>query len=385
MIKSALLVLEDGTQFYGRAIGAIGSAVGEIVFNTSITGYQEILTDPSYFLQIIVLTYPHIGNVGTNIEDEESSIVYAKGLVIRHLSLLASNFRNKESLSKYLKRNNIVAISDVDTRKLTRILREKGIQKGCITTDSSLNVSIALQKAKSIINVEDTDLLQKITTSNVYKWTQGTWKINKKFTSQKQLMSAPYNVVVYDYGVKRNILRILVDKGCRVTVVPAQTPAREVIKMKPDGIFLSNGPGNPESYKYAINYIKYFLQIEIPMFGICLGHQLLALANNAKIIKMKTGHHGSNHPVKDIRSNKIIITAQNHCFTIDKESLPINLRITHISLFDNTIQGIHIINKPAFSFQGHPEASPGPFDAMLLFDHFIELIDQFRLKKIIWS
>ncbi|PPI88690.1 carbamoyl-phosphate synthase small subunit [Candidatus Pantoea edessiphila] len=381
MRKSALLVLEDGTQFYGRTIGAIGSTVGEIIFNTSMTGYQEILTDPSYFLQIIVLTYPHIGNVGTNFEDEESNRIYAQGLIIRDLPLLVSNFRSKESLSKYLKRNNIIALADVDTRKLTRLLREKGTQNGCIIAKRNPDITISLQKARSFIKLKDIDISKEVTTSKIYTWNKGNVKLTNTLLEKKKSKQLPYHVIVYDYGVKRNILRILVDKGCFLTVVPAYTSVNEIMKMEPDGIFLSNGPGDPKLCKYAIDNIKYFLQIEIPIFGICFGHQLLALASGAEIIKMKTGHHGANHPVQDLSSKKIMITAQNHCFVVNKVNLPINLYITHISLFDNTIQGIHHICKPAFSFQGHPEASPGPFDAMVLFDHFIELINKFSLKK----
>ncbi|MXP51129.1 glutamine-hydrolyzing carbamoyl-phosphate synthase small subunit [Pantoea sp. SoEX] len=382
MVKSALLVLEDGTQFFGRAIGAIGSVAGEIVFNTSMTGYQEIITDPSYFLQIILLTYPHIGNVGTNFEDEESNKIYARGLIIRDLSILASNFRNKISLLKYLQRKNVIAISDIDTRKLTRILRKKGTQNGCIMTDNNLDFSLALQKARSFIGCKDTDISKKVTTSNIYKWNKGNWQLNKGFIKQQKENNVfPYHVVVYDYGVKFNILRILVDKGCTLTVVPAQTTAKEVMKMNPNGIVLSNGPGNPNLCNYAIDYIRYFLNIKIPIFGICFGHQLLALAHGAKIVKMKTGHHGGNHPVKNLINNKIMITSQNHCFVVDKTNLPNDLYVTHVSLFDNTIQGIHHVDKPAFSFQGHPEASPGPFDAMLLFDHFIELMYKYCSKN----
>ncbi|MBK4775608.1 carbamoyl-phosphate synthase small subunit [Candidatus Pantoea edessiphila] len=381
MVKSALLVLEDGTQFFGRAIGAAGSTIGEIVFNTSMTGYQEILTDPSYFLQIILLTHPHIGNVGTNFEDEESNKIYASGLIIRDLSLLASNFRNQECLSKYLQRKNIIAISDIDTRKLTRIIRNKGTQNGCIITDNNLDCSVALQKIKYFIGLADKDISKEVTTSHIYNWNQGNVYINHDAAKQKNNRSIRYNVVVYDYGVKINILRILVDKGCYLTVVPAQTSAQEVMDMNPDGIVLSNGPGNPSLCKYAIDYIRYFLKIQIPIFGICFGHQLLAIANGAKITKMKAGHHGGNHPVKNLSNNKIMITAQNHCFVVDKTSLPNCLYVTHVSLFDDTIQGIHHFDKPAFSFQGHPEASPGPLDAMLLFDHFIELMDECCSKK----
>ncbi len=377
MIKSALLVLEDGTQFYGRAIGASGTAVGEVVFNTSMTGYQEILTDPSYSRQIVTLTYPHIGNVGTNPADEESSQVHAQGLVIRDLPLIASNFRNTEDLSSYLKRHNIVAIADVDTRKLTRLLSEKGAQNGCIIVGDNLDAALALEKAKSFPGLNGMDLAKEVTTREPYRWTQGSWELKNGLPEAKTDEELPFHVVAYDYGVKRNILRMLVDRGCRLTVVPAQTPAADVLKMNPDGIFLSNGPGDPAPCDYAIDAIKTFLDTDIPVFGICLGHQLLALASGAKTVKMKFGHHGGNHPVKNIENNTVLITAQNHGFAVDEATLPATLRVTHKSLFDGTLQGIHRTDKAAFSFQGHPEASPGPHDAAPLFDHFIELIEQY--------
>ncbi|PVZ89134.1 carbamoyl-phosphate synthase small subunit [Serratia sp. S1B] len=378
MIKSALLVLEDGTQFHGRAIGAEGSAVGEVVFNTSMTGYQEILTDPSYSRQIVTLTYPHIGNVGTNHADQESSSVHAQGLVIRDLPLIASNYRNEEGLSSYLKQHNIVAIADIDTRKLTRLLREKGAQNGCIMTGDAGDVELALQKAKAFPGLKGMDLAKEVTTKETYSWLQGSWTLAGDLPAAKSADELPYHVVAYDYGVKRNILRMLVDRGCRLTVVPAQTPAAEVLKMNPDGVFLSNGPGDPEPCDYAINAIKQLLDAGIPLFGICLGHQLLALASGAKTTKMKLGHHGGNHPVQDLDNQRVMITAQNHGFAVDENNLPSTLRVTHKSLFDHTVQGIHRIDKEAFGFQGHPEASPGPHDAAPLFDHFIELIESYR-------
>ncbi|MBY4838845.1 glutamine-hydrolyzing carbamoyl-phosphate synthase small subunit [Pantoea sp. DY-5] len=378
MIKSALLVLEDGTQFHGRAIGATGSAVGEVVFNTSMTGYQEILTDPSYSRQIVTLTYPHIGNVGVNAADEESSQIHAQGLVIRDLPLITSNFRSEESLAAYLQRNNIVGIADIDTRKLTRLLREKGAQSGCIIAGDNPDAALALQKAQAFPGLKGMDLAKEVTTAETYAWQQGSWTLEGDLPEQKTSEELPFHVVAYDYGAKRNILRMLVDRGCRLTVVPAQTPAEEVLALNPDGIFLSNGPGDPEPCDYAINAIQAFLKTDVPVFGICLGHQLLALASGAKTIKMKLGHHGGNHPVKDLDNNTVMITAQNHGFAVDDSQLPANLRVTHVSLFDQTVQGIHRTDKPAFSFQGHPEASPGPHDAAPLFDHFIELIKAYR-------
>jgi len=378
LIKSALLVLEDGTQFHGRAIGAEGTAVGEVVFNTSMTGYQEILTDPSYSRQIVTLTYPHIGNVGTNEEDEESSSVQAQGLVIRDLPLIASNFRSTGSLSDYLKQHNVVGIADIDTRKLTRLLREKGAQNGCIIAGDAPDAELALQKARQFPGLKGMDLAKEVSTTEQYPWTQGSWRLEGGLPEPTPAASLPFHVVAYDFGIKRNIMRLLVDRGCRLTVVPAQTPAAEVLAMNPDGIFLANGPGDPEPCDYAIAAIKSFLETEIPVFGICLGHQLLALASGAKTLKMKFGHHGGNHPVKDLDANRVMITAQNHGFAVDEKSLPDTLRVTHVSLFDGSLQGICRTDKPAFSFQGHPEASPGPHDAGQLFDHFIELIKLYR-------
>lgn len=377
-MTSALLVLEDGNQFYGKSIGIEGESVGEIVFNTSITGYQEIITDPSYSYQIVILTYPHIGNVGVNELDNESSCIRVKGLIIRNLSVVASNFRCESSLSEYLVRHRVVGISDVDTRKLTRLIREKGTQYGCIIAGGVLDVTLALRKAQNFFKIYERNPVHTVSTSKKYVWNQGTYNfISKKISTTS--MCLQYHVVVYDFGIKRNIMRILVDYGCLLTVVPAYTVAQEVIDMQPDGIFLANGPGDPNSYEYAVNAIKIFLKkTEIPLFGICLGHQLLALAGGAKTIKMKFGHHGANHPVKDLENNKIIITAQNHNFVVDKKTLPNTLKMTHISLFDHTLQGIRYFNKPAFGFQGHPEASPGPHDSMLLFQRFIKLIKNYR-------
>jgi carbamoyl-phosphate synthase small subunit len=371
LTKSAILVLEDGTVFKGTAIGADGAAVGEVVFNTSMTGYQEILTDPSYAEQIITLTYPHIGNTGTNSEDEESGTIWAKGLVIRDLPLLASNFRNEQSLSDYLKAKNILGIADIDTRKLTRILREKGAQNGCILAGDSLDESAALAQAKDFPGLKGMDLAKVVSTKEQYQWTEGSWELGQGHITPE---NSDFHVVAYDFGAKRNILRMLVDRGCKLTIVPAETSAADVLAMNPDGIFLSNGPGDPEPCDYAISAIKSFLATDIPIFGICLGHQLLGLASGASTLKMKFGHHGGNHPVKDFDRNVVMITAQNHGFAIDENNLPDNIKVTHTSLFDNSIQGIHLTDKPAFSFQGHPEASPGPHDAAPLFDHFIDLI-----------
>jgi len=378
LIKSALLVLEDGTQFHGRAIGAEGTAVGEVVFNTSMTGYQEILTDPSYSRQIVTLTYPHIGNVGTNEEDAESSHIQAQGLVIRDLPLIASNYRSTGSLSDYLKQNNVIGIADIDTRKLTRLLREKGAQNGCIIAGDEPDADLALRKAREFPGLKGMDLAKEVTTTKPYSWTQGSWQMGTGLPAPVAANTLPYHVVAYDFGIKRNIMRMLVDRGCRLTVVPAQTPADEVLAMDPDGIFLANGPGDPEPCDYAIAAIQTFLTTETPIFGICLGHQLLALASGAKTVKMKFGHHGGNHPVKDLDANRVMITAQNHGFAVDGASLPATLRVTHTSLFDGSLQGLHRTDKPAFCFQGHPEASPGPHDAAPLFDHFIELIKIYR-------
>lgn len=376
MSKSALLVLEDGTVFRGVSIGADGSSVGEVVFNTSMTGYQEILTDPSYSQQIVTLTYPHIGNTGTNTEDEESSSIHAQGLVIRDLPLIASNFRSEQTLSDYLKSQNIVGIADIDTRKLTRILREKGAQNGCIIAGDNLDEALALAKAKEFPGLKGMDLAKVVSTKEAYVWNQGSWTLEGGLPEAKAESEQPYHVVAYDFGAKRNILRMLVDRGCRLTVVPAETSAEEVLALNPDGVFLSNGPGDPEPCTYAIEATKVFLEKGLPIFGICLGHQILALASGAKTVKMKFGHHGANHPVKDLDRNVVMITSQNHGFAADEATLPENLRATHVSLFDGSLQGIHRTDKPAFSFQGHPEASPGPHDAAPLFDHFIELIKQ---------
>lgn len=385
MHNHALLILEDGTQFHGKSIGTEGITVGEVVFNTSMTGYQEILTDPSYCEQIITLTYPHIGNVGTNADDEESSYVYAKGLIIRDLPLLASNFRNTGHLSDYLKQHNVIGIAEIDTRKLTRILRQKGSLHGCIMTASSYEeltnqADKILFHAQNFAGISGADLAKRVSTKSPYKWQQGSWSLanKKKLIAREQL---PYHIVAYDFGIKRQILSMLVDRGCYITVVPAQTSAEDVLALKPDGIFLSNGPGDPAACHYAITAIKQLLTSNIPIFGICLGHQLLALACNASTVKMKFGHHGGNHPVKDLEKDRVMITAQNHGFAVDENSLPDHLRITHKSLFDGSLQGIHHNVKPAFSFQGHPEASPGPHDAASLFDHFIELISNYKQRQ----
>ena len=383
MSKSALLVLADGTVFYGRSIGAIGLSVGEVVFNTSMTGYQEILTDPSYFHQIVALTYPHIGNIGINIFDKESDKIYVRGLVVRNNSMIDSNFRSEESLSNYLKRNSIVAIDGIDTRKLTRLLRETGVQNGCINAiDNNPTISLAIQKLKEFPGLKGIDLAKEVSTTKKYTWKQGSYNLKNKFSKKNKIEKLFYHVVVYDYGIKQNILRMLVDRGCSLTIVPARTSAIDVLKLNPDGIFLSNGPGDPQACHYAIKTIRYLLNINIPIFGICLGYQLLALASGAKTIKMTLGHHGINHPVKNLDSNIVMITTQNHGFIVNSNQLPNNLRITHISLFDKTIQGIHRIDKPAFGFQGHPEASPGPHDSASLFDHFIELIKEFLINRI---
>lgn len=374
----AILALEDGTVFYGKAIGAMGETVGEVVFNTSMTGYQEILTDPSYKEQIVTLTYPHIGNVGTNSGDEESGAIMARGLVIRDLPRLMSSWRGEMSLSDYLKKHNIVAIADIDTRKLTRLLRDKGAQNGAIVAleghKNDIDASGAVDKAKAFPGLKGMDLAKVVTTDSPYEWSEGTWSLATNATESKT--DLPFHVVAYDYGVKKNILRMLVDRGCKVTVVPAQTKASDVLAMSPDGVFLSNGPGDPEPCDYAIEAIGEILDSAKPVFGICLGHQLLSLASGAKTIKMKFGHHGGNHPVSDLETKEVMITSQNHGFAVDENSLPDNLKATHKSLFDGSLQGVHRTDKPAFSFQGHPEASPGPHDVAPLFDHFIELIEQ---------
>lgn len=368
---AAILVLSDGTQFEGYSIGAEGISVGEVVFNTSITGYQEILTDPSYAQQIVTLTYPHIGNVGVTSEDEESDGIFCSGLVIRDLPLLASNFRSEMALDEYLKSKKILGIAGIDTRQLTRILREKGAQNGCIMA-GVVDADSALEKAKIFPGLKGMDLAKVVSRKNTVEWTESVWHLGEGYTDVAA--SATFHVVAYDYGVKRNILRMLAERGCRVTLVPAQTSADEVLALAPDGIFLSNGPGDPEPCDYAIAAIKQILETDIPLFGICLGHQLLALASGAKTLKMKFGHHGANHPVQDLDSGAVMITSQNHGFAVDETTLPANLKMTHKSLFDGSLQGIHRTDKPAFSFQGHPEASPGPQDAAELFDHFIDLM-----------
>ena len=370
--REAVLALADGTIFRGTAIGADGCSVGEVVFNTALTGYQEILTDPSYAQQIVTLTYPHIGNVGVNDEDAESDRVWASGLVIRDLPLLVSNFRSEQSLDSYLKDNNILGIADIDTRKLTRILRESGAQNGCIMA-GDVDDETALAAARDFAGLKGMDLAKEVTTEKTYQWSQHSWELGVGHSDQDPA-TTKYKVVAYDFGVKRNILRMLVDRGCELIVVPAKTPASEVLAMKPDGVFLSNGPGDPEPCDYAIEAITEILKTDIPVFGICLGHQLLALASGAKTAKMKFGHHGANHPVEELENNVVMITSQNHGFAVDETSLPDNLIATHRSLFDGSLQGIHRTDKPAFSFQGHPEASPGPHEAAVLFDHFIELM-----------
>ncbi len=367
----AILVLADGTVFRGIAIGASGSSVGEVVFNTSMTGYQEILTDPSYCKQIVTLTYPHIGNVGVNPEDVESRQVFASGLVIRDLSLTVSNFRSTQSLPDYLKANNVVAIADIDTRKLTRILREKGAQNGCIATGT--DEAAALQAARGFAGLSGMDLAQVVSCAESYNWTQKEWKLGAGYGEQQP---SALHVVAYDFGVKRNILRMLAERGCSITVVPAKTRADEALALKPDGVFLSNGPGDPEPCDYAIAATQDFLQAGVPLFGICLGHQIMGLACGAKTVKMKFGHRGANHPVQDMQSKRVMITSQNHGFAVDAATLPANARVTHVSLFDGTLQGFELTDKPAFCFQGHPEASPGPHDVAYLFDKFIGLMEK---------
>lgn len=375
--KPAILVLADGSVFRGTAIGADGQTVGEVVFNTAMTGYQEILTDPSYAKQIVTLTYPHIGNTGVNQEDEECENIWASGLVIRDLPLLESNFRSKQSLDVYLKTRNILGIAGIDTRRLTRVLREKGAQSGCIMAGEGLNEDDALSAAKAFSGLKGLDLAKEVSTKESYRWDLGSWKLGQGFRSLDE-GQANYKVVAYDYGVKRNILRMLADRGCDITVVPAETSAQDVLDMNPDGVFLSNGPGDPEPCDYAIEAIQELLQAGVPIFGICLGHQLLALASGAKTVKMKFGHHGGNHPVQNTETGVVMITSQNHGFAADESTLPDNVKVTHKSLFDGSLQGIHFTDKPAFSFQGHPEASPGPHDAAPLFDHFITLMSEQR-------
>jgi len=387
--KPAILVLADGTVFRGISIGAEGGSVGEVVFNTAMTGYQEILTDPSYCKQIVTLTYPHIGNVGCNPEDVESSQVFASGLIIRDLSMTVSNFRATQSLPEYLKANNVVAIAGIDTRKLTRILRSKGAQNGCIASGD--DVEAALAAAKGFAGLAGMDLAQVVTCDKSYEWTQREWKLGAGYedlgtgisdlggsgTAKSQIPNPKsFHVVAYDFGVKRNILRMLAERGCRITVVPAKTPAADVLALKPNGVFLSNGPGDPEPCDYAIAATQKFLEVGMPLFGICLGHQILGLASGAKTVKMKFGHHGANHPVQDTQTKRVMITSQNHGFAVDAATLPANARVTHVSLFDGTLQGFDLTDKPAFCFQGHPEASPGPHDVDGLFDKFVGMMEK---------
>ena len=373
MNQHALLALEDGTVFRGRSVGVMGQSVGEVVFNTAMTGYQEILTDPSYARQIVTLTYPHIGNTGTTPEDNESDQVHAAGLVIRDLPAVASNFRSTTTLAGFFAAHGVVAIADIDTRCLTRILREKGAQNGCILAGDRLDEQHALAQARAFAGLQGMDLAKEVTTSQKYLWQEGTWRLGEGH--QVPLGTAEgFHVVAYDFGVKRNILRMLVARGCQVDVVPATTSAEWVLKAHPDGVFLSNGPGDPEPCTYAIDAIRAIVGQGVPTFGICLGHQLLALASGARTVKMKFGHHGANHPVQDLVSGAVMISSQNHGFAVDEASLPGHLRATHRSLFDGSLQGIHRADQPAFGFQGHPEASPGPHDVAPLFDHFIDLI-----------
>jgi len=371
--EKAVLVLADGTIFHGRSIGATGAAVGEVVFNTAITGYQEILTDPSYCRQIVTLTYPHIGNTGVNAEDQESARTYAEGLVVRDLPRLLSSWRAKKSLQEYLVSNRVVGIADIDTRKLTRILREKGAQNGCLMA-GTVDERKALEEARRFPGLAGMDLAKVVTTQKPYEWTEGSWQLGAGY---RKVENPRFRVVAYDYGIKHNILRLIADRGARVTVVPAQMPAREVLRMKPDGVFLANGPGDPEPCDYAIESIGEILDAtRIPVFGICLGHQLMGLASGAKTLKMKFGHHGANHPVKDLDTGRVVITSQNHGFAVDPSSIGKNLRATHVSLFDGSLQGLARTDRPAFCFQGHPEASPGPHDIGYLFDRFAKLMDE---------
>lgn len=369
----AILALADGSVFQGFSIGASGQTTGEVVFNTSMTGYQEILTDPSYSHQLVTLTYPHIGNTGINAEDVESSRIHAAGLIIKDLPLLVSNFRSQQTLSQYLKSENVVAIAGIDTRKLTRILRERGAQNGAIVAGVSTTVDQALALARSFPGLAGMDLAKVVTTKESYSWTETEWTLGKGYGQQTE---SRFHVVAFDYGVKRNILRMLAQRGCKVTVLPAQSSAEEALKHKPDGIFLSNGPGDPEPCKYAIEASRELIERGIPTFGICLGHQIMALASGAKTLKMKFGHHGANHPVQDLDTKQVMITSQNHGFAVDAASLPANCRVTHVSLFDGSLQGFARTDKPAFCFQGHPEASPGPQDIAPLFDRFVAMMEK---------
>jgi carbamoyl-phosphate synthase small subunit len=373
MNKPALLALEDGSLFRGESIGAAGQAVGEVVFNTAMSGYQEILTDPSYAKQIVTLTYPHIGNVGANTHDEESARIFASGLVVRDLPARLSNWRSQEGLSDYLIRKDVIGLAGIDTRRLTRLLREKGAQNGCIMA-GEIDEEAAITAARAFPGLNGMDLVKEVTTDQPYDWIEGAWLLDGTDVKQDKAHAAQYDVVAYDYGIKRNILRILKDHGCRVHVVPAQVSADEVLSLKPDGVFLSNGPGDPEPCDYAIDAIRRIVEADVPTFGICLGHQLLGLASGARTTKMKFGHHGANHPVLDLNTGRVMISSQNHGFAVDEDTLPESVATTHRSLFDGTLQGIHYRDKPAFGFQGHPEASPGPQDVKPLFEHFIDLM-----------
>lgn len=375
MNNTALLALEDGTLFWGRSIGVDGRSVGEVVFNTSMTGYQEILTDPSYAQQLITFTYPHIGNTGTNAEDVESRKVFATGLIIRDLPRMANNWRNSQNLDDYLIDNEVVAISEIDTRQLTRLLREKGAQNGCIVTGEKIDSQAAIDAAKSFPGLKGMDLAREVSAAEAYTWDQAAWSLEDGYQKQTETR---FKVIAYDFGVKFNILRILADLGCEVIVVPATTPAADVLAEKPDGVFLSNGPGDPEPCDYAIAATQAVIDSGVPLFGICLGHQILALASGSQTQKMKFGHHGANHPVQDLATGQVLITSQNHGFSVNEDNLPDNLEVTHRSLFDNTIQGIRRTDAPAFSFQGHPEASPGPRDVAPLFNRFISLMEQYQ-------
>ena len=374
MKKAALLALADGSLFRGTAIGIDGHTSGEVVFNTAMTGYQEILTDPSYTQQIVTLTYPHIGNVGTNPEDEEATDIHCAGLVIRDLPLLASSWRSQSSLQDYLNARGVIGIADIDTRRLTRILRDKGAQAGCIMAGDAIDEQAAVTQAREFPGLQGMDLAKVVTTAASYPWQQGTWSLAGGLPDAAGAGELPLHVVAYDFGVKRNILRMLADRGCRLTVVPATTPASEVLALQPDGVFLSNGPGDPEPCVYAIDAIRELLGSDLPIFGICLGHQLLSLASGARTVKMKFGHHGANHPVQDLENGQVMITSQNHGFAVDDASLPENLVATHRSLFDGSLQGVARTDCSAFSFQGHPEASPGPHDVAPLFDRFVDAI-----------
>ena len=378
MSVPAILVLADGSIFYGTSIGVSGSTVGEVVFNTSMTGYQEILSDPSYCRQIITLTYPNVGNTGANVEDMESSKIQASGLIIRNASMSASSWRSEQSFAEFLHDNKLVAIAEIDTRKLTTLLRKTGAQSGCIMA-GDIDLEYALNEAKKFPGITGMDLAKVVSTEKLYEWKEGSCFSNRLSDHSKK--DKKFNVIALDYGVKRNILRLLVDLGCRVTVLPAESSAKQILSYDPDGIFLSNGPGDPGACEYAISTIKDLLNTSIPIFGICLGYQLLALACNAKTVKMKFGHHGANHPVIDTISGNVVITSQNHGFTVDEGSLPEELEVTHRSLFDNTLQGISVKGKVAYGFQGHPEASPGPHDLMLIFNKFINMIENYNKNR----